>query len=702
MKLLIVESPTKARTIKKFLDKDYETVSCYGHIRDLPEKKLGVDLQNNFEPHYVILPKAKKHILEIKKYLQKAKEVVLATDEDREGESIAWHLVQVLGLKNSKNQKSYFENSNAKVSEPKPYQRIVFHEITKPAIEQALKDPRDIDMNLVNAQQARRVIDRLVGYKLSPFLWKKVFSGLSAGRVQSVALRLIVEREKEIQNFKPKEYWQIEALLQKFSDNQPQKEFKAKLIKKDGKLIPKLGIKNEKEVKEILKDLEGAEYIVESIEQKEIKRHPLPPFTTSTLEQVSWQKFKWTTKFTMAIAQALYEKGFITYHRTDSLNISPVASESARNYILEKFGQEYLPPHPPVYKSKSKLAQEAHEAIRPTYIEKEPSALKKELKKTELKLYDLIWRRFIASQMALAIFDFTKIEVKAKTYVFLARGQRLKFEGFLKIYPIKYEQQDLPELRTSEKLKLIKLLPEQHFTQPPARYTEASLIKVLEKEGIGRPSTYAPILSTIQERNYVAKDEQKRFYPTEVGLMVNNLLVEHFPEIVDIKFTARMEQELDEIAQGKLEWQRVVGDFYSPFSKNLEAKYSEVQKQSIIQENTGKTCPECGSNLLMRLGRFGRFYACSNFPKCKYTEPAEEKVLDLVCPKCKKGKITPRRTKKGKTFYSCSNYPECDFALWDKPISATCIRCAWPMIQNKKKIICSNNNCSTILSKNEN
>ncbi len=705
MKLLIVESPTKAQTIKKFLGKEYEAISSYGHVRDLPKSKLGVDIEKNFEPQYVVPAKAKKHIAVIKKELSKADEAILATDEDREGEAIAWHLAEVLNLGNSKfeiNPPGRFWQRNSKL-----FKRIVFHEITKNAIEEALKNPRDIDMNLVNAQQARRVLDRLVGYKLSPFLWKKVFRGLSAGRVQSVALRLVVDREKEIQDFKPQEYWSVEALLEKIlnpkfefrnkskirnSEQQKTWQFKAVLSKKDGKPIAKLGIKSKEQADEILKDLEGAEYLAAAVERKEVKKNPLPPFTTSTLQQTAWQKFKWPAKMTMRLAQTLYEKGFITYHRTDSLNISPLAVNASREYILEKLGQEYLPSQVRVYKTKSKSAQEAHEAIRPAYAEREPNALKIELQPRELKLYELIWRRFIACQMNSAIFDSTVAQINAKNYTFKATGQALKFDGFLKIYPIKYQEQNLPELQEGEQLDLIKLLPEQHFTQPPARYTEASLIKVLEKEGIGRPSTYAPILSTIQERNYVQKDEQKRFYPTEVGVIVNDLLVQHFPEIVDVKFTAKMEEELDEIAQGKLEWQKVMKEFYDPFSKNLEAKYSQVQKQGIVDGNTGKTCPECGAALVMRLGRFGRFYACSNFPKCTYTEPVEQRT-GITCPKCQKGKIIPKRTKKGKTFYSCSNYPDCDFALWDKPTGATCLECGSLMVQKGKKIICSNKAC---------
>jgi len=687
--LLIVESPTKGNTIKRFLGPDYKVLSSYGHVRDLPENEFGVDIEKNFEPKYVILPKAKKTINLLKKEVKKAKRTILATDEDREGEAIAWHLTKVLNL-NSK----------------RPYQRIVFHEITKSAIEEALKNPRDIDINLVNAQQARRILDRIVGYKLSPFLWKKVARGLSAGRVQSVAVRLVVEREREIEDFVPQEYWLIEALLQQqipnpksqilnksqIPNSKSQTEFKALLVKKNGKTIPKLGIKTKKEADKILNDLKNAEYKVINIEKKELKRNPLPPFTTSTLQQETWKKFHWPAKFTMQIAQRLYERGFITYHRSDSLNISNLALNVAKKFITKNYRKEYYRLRK--YKTKSKVAQEAHEAIRPTYPEKSPETLKEKLDQRELKMYDLIWRRFIASQMKEAVFDSTIVEIGAKNYIFKSTGQVLKFDGFLKIYPVRFKENELPPLSVGETLKLIKLTPSQHFTQPPPRFTEATLIKELEKNGIGRPSTYAPIISTIQERNYITKDEKKHFKPTEIGEIVNDLLVKHFPKTVDISFTAKMEENLDKIAQGKKEWQVVVREFYIPFSENLKKKYQEISKKDITEAPTQKTCPQCGAPLVIRLGKYGRFYACSNFPKCKYTKPLEKEVLGIKCPKCKKGEIVEKRTKKGKIFYGCSNWPECDFALWNKPTGEKCPKCGSLLIKDKRgKIKCSNKEC---------
>ena len=662
MNLIIVESPAKGKTIEKFLGKKYKVLSSYGHIRDLPKSELGIDLEQNFKPKYIIPIKARKRVNDLKKEIQKAQEIILATDEDREGEAIAWHLVQALSLNEIKNQKSKIKN----------YQRIVFHEVTKNAIDQALKNPRDIDINLVNAQQARRILDRLVGYKLSPFLWKKVVRGLSAGRVQSVAVRLVVEREREIQNFKSEEYWSIEAELQKSQKSKVKSQnynskvktnFLALLIKKDDKTISKLGIKTKEEAEEILKDLEGAEYKIKDIIKKEVKRNPLPPFTTSSLQQTAWQKFKWPAKMTMQIAQKLYETGKITYHRTDSLNLSNLALETAKNFITKNYGQSYYQLRQ--YKTRSKSAQEAHEAIRPTQPDKKPDFLK--LEKNQLKLYDLIWRRFIACQMSQASFDSTTVDISAKNYTFRTTGQILKFDGFLKIYNIKYKENDLPLLEINEILELLKLIPSQHFTQPPARYNEASLIKALEENGIGRPSTYAPTLSTIQERNYIEKNEDKRFQPTEIGIVVNDILVKHFNQIVDINFTAQMENNLDKIAQGKEEWSKIIKDFYNPFDNNLKQKEIELSKTKIAEEESDKICPKCKSTLIVKLGRFGKFYACSKFPECKYTESLKNNRLEIKCSKCKKGEIVERRTKKKKIFYGCDQYPKCDFASWTKP-----------------------------------
>jgi DNA topoisomerase-1 len=666
MQLLIVESPRKAKTISQFLTKDFKVLASFGHVRDLPEREFGVDLKNNFKPIYVIIPKAKERVKQLKKESEKAKVVYLFTDPDREGEAIAYHLVYLLNL-----------------GKKKPYLRITTHEITKEGIENALKNPRKIDMNLVNAQQARRILDRIVGYQLSPLLWRKIAKGLSAGRVQSVALRLIVEREREIQNFVPKEYWTVEAVLKK------EKEFRAILVKKDGKKLDQFAIKNEKEAKKIVEDLKGEKFKVLKVERKEAKRNPPEPFTTSTMQQTSWQRFSWPAEKTMQVAQQLYEMGYITYMRTDSVNLSELALKMAEAFLLKNFGKDYYQKR--VYKTKSKVAQEAHEAIRPTEVERTPEILAEKLNSQELKLYDLIWRRFLASQMTPAIFDRTEIEILAKNYEFLAKGQILKFDGFLKIYPMKFEEEDLPELKGGEILEVLKILPLQHFTQPPPRYTEATLIKELEKHGIGRPSTYAPILTTIQERNYVKKDEKKRFYPTAVGFAVNDLLVKHFPEIVDINFTAKMEDDLDKIANGKKDWVETLKEFYDPFKENLKKKYKEIKGAGVL-EKTEKKCPKCGAQLLIRVSKYGRFLACSNYPKCKYTFDLENST-GISCPQCKKGEIIKRKSKKGKTFWGCSNYPKCDFVLWSEPTGETCPKCNSLLIKENKKIKCSNKNC---------
>ena len=665
MYLVIVESPTKARTIQQFLDKNYKIVASFGHVMDLPERKFGVDIKNNFKPTYIIIPKAKERIKELEKYAKKAKLVILSTDPDREGEAIAYHLVHLL-----------------KLGKNKQYWRITFHEITEQAIKEALNNPRKIDMNLVNAQQARRILDRIVGYKLSPLLWRKIAKGLSAGRVQSVALRLIVEREKEIQNFKPQEYWTIEAILRKH-----QKEFKAVLVKKNGKKLDQFEIKNEKEAKAIVDNLKDAKFKVLKIERKETKRNPPEPFTTSTMQQTVWQKFSWTAEKTMQIAQQLYEMGYITYMRTDSVNLSEVALEMAKDFILKEFGENYYEKR--VYQTKSKVAQEAHEAIRPTKAENNPQNISQHLNEQQLKLYDLIWRRFFASQMKSAIFDKTIIDIEAKNYQFSATGQILKFDGFLKMYSMKFEEEELPSVEKGEILEVKKINPLQHFTQPPPRYTEASLIKELEKYGIGRPSTYAPILATIQERNYVKKDEKKRFYPTAIGILVTDLLVKHFPEIVSLSFTAKMEENLDKIANGEIDWVQTLKEFYEPFSENLNKKYKEIKGAGIL-EKTEKKCPKCGSHLLIRVSKYGRFLACSNYPKCKYTFDLENST-GILCPQCKKGEIIKRKSKKGKIFWGCSEYPGCEFILWEKPNGEQCPKCNSPLVEIKNnQIKCSN------------
>lgn len=696
MILLLVESPTKAKTLKTFLGGNYKVAASFGHVRDLPKRELGVDVDKNFEPKYVIPAKAKKVIAELKKDAKSAGEVILATDQDREGESISWHLAEALNLKNPK--------------------RIVFHEITKTAIDEALKNPGKIDMGLVNAQQARRILDRIVGYKLSPFLWKKVSKGLSAGRVQSVAVRLVVEKEREIQKFVVQEYWQIEALLKKTSGSS---EFSALLVKKDGKVIDKLEIKNKDEADKILKELENAKYQIENITKKETRRNPLPPFTTSTLQQSAANKFYFPAKITMSVAQKLYEQGYITYHRTDSLNLSQMSLSLAKTYITKTFGNNYF--RGTVFKAKGN-AQEAHEAIRPTYPEKSPKSLGGELEGAQLKLYTLIWQRFIASQMSPAIFDATSVEIRAlnelsarpstriknsgalvsaqsdpeqvSNYTFGANGQMLKFDGFLKVYPMKFSENEMPKLEEKEVLDLIKINPAQHFTEPPARYNEASLIKALEKHGVGRPSTYAPTLSTIQDRNYIQKNEQKRFIPTEMGTIVNDVLVKNFPQVVDIDFTASMEKELDEIAEGKDTWQKTIKDFYGPFAKNLKEKYEDVPKEN-TDIKTNKICPKCGKPMIEKLGRFGRFYACTGFPECKHTESLQNENLSIKCPKCKTGQIVSKKTQKGKIFYGCDRYPACDMATWDKPINEFCPECKSILVETKKGIVkCSSKTCN--------
>ena len=711
MYLILVESPVKGNTIQRFLGSNYKVLSSYGHIRDLPKSELGVDIEKDFTPKYIIPLKSRKVIKLLKDEVKKSESTILATDEDREGEAIAWHLSQALNLDGEKH-----------------YQRIVFHEITKSAIKEALKNSRKIDMNLVDAQQARRILDRLVGYKLSPFLWKKVARRLSAGRVQSVAVRLVAERERKIQNFVPQEYWDIVAHLKKLTETRSLlSEFEALLIKKDGKVIPKLGIKSKKEAEKIVKDLENTEvdesnvsssrcarlrracvYKVVNVDKKETKRNPLPPFTTSTLQQTAWQRFRFPARFTMQIAQQLYETGLITYHRTDSFNLSDLSLFAAKKFITENYGKKYWAGFLRRYKTKTLGAQEAHEAIRSTYSAKTPESLK--LQDNQFKLYDLIWRRFIACQMSQAIFDATVIDIEAGKYTFRSTGQILKFDGFLKIYPMKFEEKELPTMEENEILKLIKLLPSQHFTQPPPRYSEATLIKTLEQEGIGRPSTYAPILSTIQDRNYIEKDENKKFRPTEIGIVVNDLLVAHFPKIVDIKFTAGIEEDLDKIALGQKKWVPLLKEFYAPFEENLKKKYLEVSKKDITEKPTEKICPKCKAPLLIRLGKYGRFYACSKFPKCKYTESLEKNTLGVKCPKCQKveedksssspfagareGKIVEKRTKKRKIFYGCNQWPKCDFALWDKPTGEKCPKCKSLLVETKRRQIkCSNKDC---------
>ncbi len=681
--LIIVESPTKARTISKFLDNSYIVLSSFGHVRDLPKSKLGVDTENNFEPYYLIPQKAKANVKILKEAAEKVKTIILATDEDREGEAIAWHIIKVLTeIKKSRAKKK----PDAEPAQAPQYEfrRIVFHEITKNAILSALQNPRELNDHLVDAQQARRILDRLVGYELSPFLWKKIMRGLSAGRVQSAAVRMIVEREEEIKRFLAQEYWTVEALV---SPEKADAQFRATLIQKDGKKLEKFDIANKEVADAIVRATQQASYEVVNVTKKEFRKMPAPPFTTSTLQQEGAKKLRFTAKQTMMFAQQLYEgialgeggdAGLITYMRTDSVNVSREALEKTREVIAANYGTKYALAEPRIFKTKSKGAQEAHEAIRPTDPARTPDAIKQYLTPQQFKLYDLIWRRFIACQMEAALFDTTAIDITAtpkdapkdskEIYLFRANGIIKKFAGFLACYRLKFEDALLPECVMGDPLSLVNVEGIQHFTQPPARYTEASLIKALEEHGIGRPSTYAPTISTIQARNYVEKNDQRRLQPTEIGTKVNALLREHFPQIVDIAFTAHMEEKLDDIAEGKEDWRKIIGAFYRPFHENLMKKYEEVKEEKAPEEKTDQICEKCGSPMVIKTGRFGKFLACSHFPACKNTKTIR-KTIGLPCPQCNEGEIVVKRTKKKRTFWGCSRYPACEFATWQNPLA---------------------------------
>lgn len=657
--LIIVESPTKAKTISQFLGKDFQIESSYGHVRDLPKSKIGIDIEHDFEPQYIIPKKAQKNANALKKLALKAPRVILATDEDREGEAIAWHLAQLMNLDDH-------------------YERITFHEITPEAIKKALESPRKIDENLVNAQQARRVLDRLVGYELSPFLWQKIRRGLSAGRVQSVALKLIVDREKERQAFQADEYWSISAIFDK-----KEELFEAGLSSIDNKSLDKFDIKNAKQSEEIKKNIESCKkFIISEIKKQETKKSPLPPFTTSTLQQEASKKLRFSARQTMRLAQMLYEGqnlgdgsvGLITYMRTDSLNIAESALSQCREVITEKFGKEFIPETANYYKNKSKGAQEAHEAIRPTHPEILPAEIKDKVEANVYKLYNLIWQRFVASQMKEAIFDRLAISISGENgkekFLFKANGNTLKFKGFLAVYPSQFQEVLLPVLEMNEEIKINEVKPEQHFTQPPARYNEASLIKTLEENGIGRPSTYAPIISVLQDRFYVEKDEERRFFPTELGFIVNDILAKHFSQITDINFTAKIEEDLDKVAEGKEQWKQIIRNFYWPFKENLTKKYDEVVKED-FQEKTDEVCDKCGKPMLVKWSKFGKFLGCSGFPECRNVKKlidASKKVTGVKCPKCKEGDVIIKRTKaKKRMFYGCSRWPDCDFVSWKKP-----------------------------------
>jgi len=705
-KLVIVESPAKARTVGRFLGSDYIVRASIGHIRDLPQRQFGVDLENDFTPRYVISPKKKNVVKELKEAAKEAESVYLATDPDREGEAISWHLTTAL-------------NSALK---KKPVHRVEFHEITRDAIDHAFANPRSINMNLVNAQQARRILDRIVGYTLSPLLRRKMNRNrLSAGRVQSVAVRLVVEREREIQAFVPEEYWSITAELEKRTRPKDQRtrrdRFTAELVQIRGE---KFTCKTGQEAHDLVAALQGAAYVVGEVRRKEVQRNPAPPFITSTMQQEASRKLGFTAKRTMAVAQQLYEGlpigeegsvGLITYMRTDSTNVAEVAQNEARAFIIEKFGADYVPPVPRQYKTKAKGAQEAHEAIRPTSVRREPSRIKAYLTPEQFKLYDLIWKRFVASQMAAAIMDTTSVDIKAgdpqreMPYLFRATGSVVKFPGFMAVYTEGKDEGEeaaeeegkkaLPPLVVDEILDLLRITPEQHFTQPPPRYTEATLIKALEERGIGRPSTYAPILSTIQERGYVERIEGRRLVPTELGFLVNDLLVKHFPEVVDVGFTAEMEEDLDRIASGEEEWVHVLREFYAPFKRTLDLAEANMENVTIPVETTDLVCEKCGRPMVIKRGRFGRFLACTGFPQCRNAK-------SIVVPtgaKCPVdgGDLVEKTTRRKRTFYSCANYPVCTFAVWNKPVPFPCPSCGGLVTEQgkgKEGYICTK--CGTI------
>ena len=679
-KLVIVESPAKARTLNKILGRSYSVKASLGHVRDLPRASLGVDIDKGFIPKYVIPAEKKRIVGEIKKAASKASSIYLATDPDREGEAISWHLVQATRPNN----------------DDKLIHRVVFHEITKEAVRAAFRSPRSIDMNLVNAQQARRILDRLVGYKLSPLLWRKVQRGLSAGRVQSVAVRMIVDREREIQDFVPQEYWIIEVELAPLEEKGA--SFKARLFSlADG---TKLDIGNKDEAERVTDDLEKAEYAVKAVVTKQVARQPAPPFITSTLQQEAWQKLHFPAGRTMAIAQQLYEGlplgkegpvGLITYMRTDSTHVAGSAISEARKFIGEKYGAKFLPPKPRSFAKKAKWAQEAHEAIRPTEIYRQPEQLKPFLDPAQLKLYELIWKRMAASQMSPALYNITNVEIETsntenqpKGYLLKASSSVAKFPGFMVVYSESMDEDErgesfvpLPKLRTGDRLIYLGTFPEQCFTQPPLRYTEATLIKALEQKGIGRPSTYAPILSTIQERDYVNKTGGK-FHPTELGMTVNGILTAHFPKIVDPGFTAQMEEELDDIARGKYAWMAALQEFYPPFQDMLDKAWINLEKVNMTQVSE-ETCPNCGRPMVVKVGRFGKFLACSGYPECKTTMPYAVKT-GVSCPQCG-GELVKKISKKKKVFYGCSKFPKCQFAVNRRPIAQPCPHCGNLLVQ---------------------
>ena len=679
--LVIVESPAKAKTIEKFLGKSHYTVKAsVGHVRDLPKSQLGVDIENNFEPKYINIRGKGDVIKELKKEAKKAKKVYLATDPDREGEAISWHLSYILNI------------------DEEEKCRREFNEITKDAIKKAIKNPRNINLNLVDAQQARRVLDRLLGYQISPILWQKVRKGLSAGRVQSVTTKLICEREEEIKAFVPKEYWSIELI----ASNKEENNLTLKFYGKDNE---KIELENEEQVKEILKTIENGNLVVTKIESRSRRKSAPKPYTTSVLQQDAANKLNFTTKKTMMVAQELYEGidvkgegtvGLISYIRTDSKRISEEAREKAKGYIIESIGENYYKDHAKDSKGKKeKKVQDAHEAIRPTSVDRTPDSIKDSLSKEQYKLYNLIWRRFVASQMEDSVFDVLNVECKIEDLIFKATGSKLKFDGYTKIYNFtEREDKILPSLDEGEILKIQEYNPQQHFTSPPPRYTEASLVKTLEELGIGRPSTYAPTITTILNREYVEKDGAS-LVPTELGIIVTKILDENFQKFMEVDFTADMESQLDQIEEGNVEWKKVVEEFYSPLAEAIRVAIEKIEKVN-MDEETDEICELCGSNMVIKYGRFGKFMACKNYPECKNTKPIVSKI-GVKCPKCKEGDIIMRKSKKKKVFYGCSNYPDCDFVAWNKPVEEPCEVCGSYMYEKYSKsgtkIVCSNKEC---------
>ncbi len=684
--LVIVESPAKAKTIGKFLGKKYMVKASMGHVRDLPKSQFGVDVENNFSPKYITIRGKGDILKELRSAAKKSTGILLATDPDREGEAIAWHLQHQLEVK---------ENEKC---------RVEFNEITKDAVQKAMKSPRTIDGARVDAQQARRVLDRLVGYNLSPLLWRKVKKGLSAGRVQSVAVRLICDREEEIKAFVPEEYWSLTGVFRKPGNKT---DIEAKLLKHKNK---KIKISHKSEMDRVISDLNGADYVISEIKKREKKRNPSPPFTTSTMQQEAYRKLNFAARKTMQVAQQLYEGldigpegtvGLVTYIRTDSTRISETAQEETAQYILDNYGADYKPDKARQYQVRGRT-QNAHEAIRPTTIKHEPDQIKKFLTRDQYKLYKLIWERFLASQMSSAVIDTTTVDIKAGDYIFRATGSVVKFPGFMKVYTESQDNGDKDEsgtlpadLEKGISLEARKLEPKQHFTQPPPRYTDASLVKALEENGIGRPSTYAPIVETIQKRGYVIKEE-KQFYPTELGFVVVDLLKEHFPEIIDIQFTAALEDRLDSIEEGNTDWKEILREFYTPFKKTLDKAEKNIGVIEIEDEVSDEVCDQCGRNMVIKMGRYGRFLACPGFPECRNTKPLLE-TIGVSCPECG-GDIVLKRSKKGRKFYGCSNYPDCEFVSWDQPTDKRCPECSKVLVQKSmgsKGMVfkCSDNKC---------